>query len=262
MKDLLVTIIQSDLHWQNKAANIAMFTQKIESINEPTQLIVLPEMFTTGFTMQAATLAEPMDGITVQWMQQMASQKNAVVCGSVIITENSNYYNRFIWMQPNGSYSFYDKRHLFGYAGEDAHFTSGNKRLVTELKDAKFNCNICYDLRFPVWVRQSNQAQEQYDVLVYVANWPIKRSNAWKTLLQARAIENQCFVIGVNRVGEDGNGYLYNGDSMIINPLGEILYHKEKEEDVSTIAMPLQQVSDIRTQIPFLKDGDDFRIVD
>ncbi len=261
MNNLTITLIQTELHWENKEANLAMFTQKINSIQEPTQIIALPEMFTTGFTMNTA-LAETMDGKTVQWMQQIAKAKNSVICGSIIVQENTNYYNRFISMQPDGAFSFYNKRHLFGYAGEDAHYTSGNKKLITVMQNAKVSCNVCYDLRFPVWVRQSKNEEEQYDILMYVANWPIKRSIAWKTLLQARAIENQCFVIGVNRTGTDGNGYFYNGDSMVINPLGEILYHKEKDEDVFTITLPMQLVQEIRTQIPFLKDGDDFRIVD
>jgi omega-amidase len=261
MKNLTVTIIQSDLHWQSKDANLQMFEQKIKSIDEPTQLIVLPEMFTTGFTMEAQQYAETMEGPTVQWMTRVATENNIVLCGSIIVVENQHYYNRFIWMQPNGTYGVYDKRHLFAFAGEHKEFNAGNKKLITQINNVKINCNICYDLRFPVWVRQSNQEHLQYDLLLYVANWPAKRSTAWKTLLQARAIENQCFVIGVNRVGEDGNGHLYNGDSMIINPLGEILYHKEKEEDVFTIELLINQISEIRSQIPFLKDADNFEII-
>ena len=261
MNNIIVTLVQSNLHWENKAANMQMFANKINSIKQPTQVVILPEMFTTGFTMNVSELAETMDGSTVKWMQQMAHLKNIILCGSVIIVENNQYYNRFIWMQPNGEYGYYDKRHLFAFAGEDAHFTTGNKKLITQLNGIKINCNICYDLRFPVWVRQCKQPEYQYDILIYVANWPTKRSTAWKALLQARAIENQSYVIGVNRVGNDGNGHQYNGDSMVIDPLGEILYHKQLDEDVYTINIPIHQVQEIRTQIPFLKDADDFDIL-
>jgi len=188
--------------------------------------------------------------------------------GSMMVAENSEYYNRFVWMQPNGQYGYYDKRHCFSLAGEDQHYASGNKRTIASVGGWKINLQICYDLRFPVWSRQQLQQNEQneflpeYDVLVYVANWPERRNHAWKTLLQARAIENQCFVIGVNRIGNDGNNIYHSGDSMVVDPLGEVLYHKAHEEDVHTITIEKNKLSDIRSRLPFWKDADGFLVVD
>lgn len=269
MKDkLTVTIIQADLFWEDKIANLQMLQQKIESISEKTQVIILPEMFSTGFSMNAKALAETMDGPTIAWMKQVAAAKRVVVTGSLIIEDtdaDKAYYNRLIWMLPNGQCGVYNKRHLFTLAGENEPYTAGEKRLVASVNDWKINLQICYDLRFPVWARQVPQVPGEnwrgmYDVLMYVANWPEKRSNAWKTLLQARAIENQCYVIGVNRVGTDGNGLHYTGDSMVIDPLGEVLYDKKDEEDVFTITLSKEHLNTIRTQLPFWEDADVFKI--
>ena len=261
---LTITLVQTNLHWENKAANLAMLEQKIKSINEKTELVVLPEMFSTGFSMKPQQFAETMDGETIKWMQNIAQQKRIILTGSVIIEENGNYYNRLIWMLPNGSYGCYNKRHLFGYAGEDDHYTPGNKRMITSVKGWRINTQVCYDLRFPVWARQSSITDEngeaEYDILLYVANWPERRNAAWQTLLTARAIENQCYVIGVNRVGTDGNGIHHCGNSMVVDPLGNTFYCKANEEDIFTITLHKKDLADIRHKFPFLPDRDQFTI--
>jgi omega-amidase len=258
MSTLTLSLIQTRLYWEDKAANLRMLEEKINGIKEKTEIIVLPEMFSTGFSMQPEQLAEEMDGETVAWMKRVAAEKRAILTGSLIIKEAGHYYNRLVWMLPNGQYGCYDKRHRFAYAGEDQHYTAGNRRLIAQVKGWKINLQICYDLRFPVWARQSGD--DPYDILIYVANWPERRNHAWKTLLTARAIENQCYVIGVNRVGEDANGISYSGDSMVVDPLGEVLYHKAQDEEVFTITLNQEHLSGIRNKIPFLKDADKFHI--
>ncbi|MBO9620446.1 MAG: nitrilase family protein [Niabella sp.] len=277
---LQISLIQTDLRWEDKAANLALLEQKIESIPH-TQVVVLPEMFSTGFSMQPALLAETMEGPSVEWMKEIAARKKIILTGSLIIRDHKTpllpgekgsgdegFYNRLIWMLPNGQYGTYDKRHLFAFAKEDGQYTPGNKRLITSVNGWKLNMQVCYDLRFPVWARQSLQSpgeqdgvrDTEYDVLINVANWPQRRSLAWKTLLQARAIENQCYVVGVNRVGTDGNGIYHGGDSMVIDPLGEILYHKADEEDIVTITLHKTKLDEVRTKFPFWKDADGFGI--
>lgn len=268
MEKLIFTTIQSNLHWENKSANLEMFEKKILGINEKTNIVLLPEMFSTGFSMQPELFAETMDGETVNWMRHLSKQKNIILGGSIMVVENGEYFNRFVWMQPNGQYGYYDKRHCFSLAEEDQHYASGNKRTIASVGGWKINLQICYDLRFPVWSRQQLQQNEQneflpeYDVLVYVANWPERRNHAWKTLLQARAIENQCFVIGVNRIGNDGSNIYHSGDSMVVDPLGEVLYHKAHDEDVHTITIEKSKLADIRSRLPFWKDADGFLVVD
>lgn len=262
MSALTITIIQSNLSWEDKAANLRMFEDKIDAIEERTEIIVLPEMFSTGFSMRPEQLAETMDGATVSWMRRIAVNKKIILTGSVIIKEDDKFYNRLIWMLPNGDFGFYNKRHLFAYAGEGRHYAAGNKRLIASAKGWKINLQVCYDLRFPVWARQAPQERPalEYDILIYVANWPEKRSHAWKTLLCARAIENQCYVIGVNRVGSDGNNIYHSGNSLIINPLGEVLYHMADDEDVFTLTLQKESLDEIRNKFPFWKDADDFSI--
>lgn len=242
-----------------------MFEKKIGAVEERMELVLLPEMFNTGFSMQPQKLAETMDGETVEWMKRVANRHKIILAGSLIIEEEGKYYNRMVWMQPDGHYGTYDKRHLFAHGGEGEAFSAGNKRLVTSVKGWKILPLVCYDLRFPVWARQSPVTQSEgvaeYDVLIYVANWPDKRSRAWKTLLSARAIENQCYVVGVNRVGEDGNGNYHSGDSMVVDPLGEVLYHKVHDEDVFTIQLEKEKLVETRTRLPFLKDGDMFQVL-
>ena len=275
MPSLTITIIQTNLVWENKKANLDMLAQKIKGIKEKTEVIILPEMFSTGFSMQPKQFAEKMDGETIQWMKKIASSKKIILTGSVIIKEDGKpassagrYFNRLIWMLPNGEYGVYDKRHLFAYGDEHNHYSAGNKRLIAQVKGWKINLQVCYDLRFPVWSRQAplstggeGQGVREYDLLVYVANWPERRSTAWKTLLQARAIENQCYVVGVNRVGDDGNKIYHSGDSMIIDPLGEILYQKANEEDVFTYTLQKEKVNEVREKFPFWRDADSFDIL-
>jgi len=268
---LTITIIQTNLYWENKKANLQMLEQKINSITGKTEIVVLPEMFSTGFSMKPEILAETMDEETLQWMKRIAATKKIILTGSIIIKEEENYFNRLIWMLPNGQYGIYDKRHRFAFAGEDLHYTAGNKRLIASVKGWKINLQVCYDLRFPVWSRQASplsplqrrgeQEASEYDVLIYVANWPERRNTAWRTLLQARAIENQCYVVGVNRVGKDGNDINHSGDSMVIDSLGEILYHKKDEEDIFTITLDKDHLQTIREKFPFWKDADGFQII-
>lgn len=256
--ELNITIIQSHLHWEDKQANMTMFEEKINSITSPTHIVFLPEMFTTGFSMNPTLLAEDMSGQTIQWMKRIAIEKKIILTGSFIAEENGHYFNRLIWMQPNGQFGIYDKRHLFSYANEDEHFNAGQKRLITTVNGWRICPLICYDLRFPVWARQSNM--DEYDILLYVANWPERRSLAWNTLLKARAIENQAYVIGVNRIGYDGNQIQYSGDSQVISPLGEILF-LSNEESIQTLTLYKKEIESVRTQFSFLKDKDDFVIL-
>lgn len=262
MSAITFTLIQTQLHWEDKQANLAMLEQKINAIDQPTQVVILPEMFSTGFSMRPESLAESMDGDTVKWMRTIAAKKKIILTGSIIIEEDGNYYNRLIWMLPNGQFGKYDKRHLFAFAGEHEHYTPGLQRLIASVNGWRVNLMVCYDLRFPVWSRQQFKEEAEYDVLIYVANWPQRRNTAWKTLLQARAIENQAYVIGVNRVGDDGNKIYHSGDSMLIDPLGEVLYHKADEEDIFTITLKKQDLEIVREKFPFWLDADPFLIID
>ncbi len=258
MQTLTITLIQANLFWEDKVANLQMLTEKINKITEPTELVILPEMFSTGFSMQPEKLAENMEGDTIAWMRNIAATKKIILTGSLIIKEENKYYNRLIWMLPTGQYWHYDKRHLFAFANEHQHYTAGNKRVIAQVKGWKINLQVCYDLRFPVWARQANA--EEYDILLYVANWPEGRSHAWKTLLTARAIENQSYVIAVNRVGNDGNNIYHSGNSLVIDALGNELYHKADAEDVFTITLQKENLQETRNKFPFLKDADGFKI--
>ena len=265
---LTFTLVQTQLYWEDKAANLTMLETKINAIQNHTEIVVLPEMFSTGFSMKPKLLAETMDGECVNWMKKLAIEKKTIIVGSLIIVEDKKYYNRLIWMLPNGQYGYYNKRHCFGYADEDEHYQAGEKRLIASVKGWKINLQICYDLRFPVWARQApasldkqNDDTPEYDVLLYVANWPQRRSHAWQTLLTARAIENQAYVIGVNRVGKDGNNIYHSGNSMVIDALGETLYHKADEEDVFTITLQKKSLEETRNKFPFLKDADSFNLI-
>ncbi len=263
MQDLKVTIVQADLAWENKEKNLRHFSDLLTTVAD-TDLIVLPEMFSTGFTMQAKELAEPLTGKSIDWMKQTAAQKNAVITGSLIIDEDNKYFNRLIWMEPDGNFLTYDKRHVFTLAGEEKHYTPGKGKIFPEVCDWKILPLICYDLRFPVWARQSPPFTElgskPYHALVYVANWPERRIYAWQQLLIARAIENQCYVIGVNRVGDDGNNIHYNGYSCVIDPMGEKLLESVNDEAVHTITLSAQRITDIRERLPFLDDRDEFEL--
>jgi predicted amidohydrolase len=281
MSTLTVTTIQPDLQWEDKSANLRRLEEKIDGIAERTELVILPEMFSTGFSMRPELLAESMEGPTIAWMRAIATRKKIILTGSVIIEEEGEYFNRLIWMLPNGQYGYYDKRHRFAYAGENEHYSAGHKRLIASVKGWKILLLVCYDLRFPVWSRQAPQERAaahnptgapgdaghpqdtrelEYDLIIYVANWPQRRSLAWKTLLQARAIENQSYVVGVNRVGDDGNNIAHSGDSMIVDPLGEILYHGVGKEEVFTLTLEKEKLDAIRERFPFWKDADRFHI--
>lgn len=264
---LAITTLQGDIHWENKAANLDMWDSILDELTSPAEIVVLPEMFTTGFTMQAAALAEPMDGPTMQWMADTAAQLRVILTGSFIARENDSFFNRLVWMLPNGQFGYYDKRHLFTLAGEEKIYTPGNKRLIASAKGWKLNLQVCYDLRFPTWARQqvsideAQNPQPEYDVLVYVANWPERRNHAWKTLLSARAIENQCYVVGVNRVGKDGWGVYHSGDSMVVDPLGGILYHRAHEPELNTVVLERKLLDENRSRLPFWRDGDAFTLL-
>ncbi|HEY4335511.1 MAG TPA: nitrilase family protein [Puia sp.] len=282
MSTLAITLIQPDLQWEDKAANLRRLEEKIGAIPEPTEVVILPEMFSTGFSMQPEGLAEKMDGFTMSWMKKIAAAKKIILTGSLIIEEDGHYFNRLIWMLPNGQYGYYDKRHRFAYAGEDEKYTAGTRRLIASVKGWKINLLVCYDLRFPVWSRQGyaldaaeaasppgrpgagsatpTPASPEYDLLIYVANWPERRIQAWKTLLQARAIENQAFAVGVNRIGNDGNNIYHSGDSMIVDPLGEVLYQAPHEESVYTLTLKKTRLDEVRSRYPFWRDADHFSI--
>lgn len=266
MSQLNIGFIQQDLKWEDKEYNLSLFEQRIIGM-KGVELIVLPEMFSTGFSMNASFLAEKMNGSTIQWMKRVAAENKVILTGSIIVEEDGLYYNRLIWMLPNQQFCYYDKRHLFGFAGEHQHYSSGTKRLIASVNGWKINLLICYDLRFPVWSRQQLQCTDdgemipEYDLLIYVANWPERRSHAWKTLLQARAIENQCYVVGVNRVGYDGNQIYHSGDSMIIDPMGTPLVHIEKIEAVEILTLDKNTLDEFRQKLPFLKDSDLFKMI-
>lgn len=257
MQDLRITIIQTALHWQDATANRNMFSEKLAVAAPATDLIVLPEMFTTGFSMDAAGLAEHAEGPTLQWMQEEAARYSAVLTGSVMVKEGGNYYNRLYWVRPDGSYEHYDKRHLFRMAQEHHSYTPGKEKLLVEWKGWNICPLVCYDLRFPVW---SRNVGSQYDLLLYVANWPKPRANAWSTLLQARAIENLSYVVGVNRVGTDGNGHPYTGDSAIIHPKGHKLLETTETEGIHTITLSKQELTEFREAFPAHLDADNFTL--
>lgn len=251
---LRITPIQASLAWEDAAANRAAFTNRLRQITAPTDIIVLPEMFTTGFTMHAEALAEPMQGPTLVWMQQMAAEKQACVTGSLIIQDNKQYFNRLLWVTPAGEYQYYDKRHLFSLAKEGEHYQSGTEQVVFLWKGWRIFPQICYDLRFPVWARNTMG----YDIYLNVANWPAQRAFAWQNLLRARAIENQCFVVGVNRIGVDGNGHNYQGDSVVLDPFGQPIAELTDKATSPTITLSYDLLSQTRTRFPFLNDRDAF----
>lgn len=257
MSTLKITSFQSYLFWENIDKNLQNLGLRLNSIREKTDLIILPEMFNTGFTMNPSEFAEEMGGKTMKWMHDQARKFESVITGSLIIKEANKFYNRLIWMRPDGSHEQYDKRHLFGMGEEDKHYTAGTQKLFVELKGWKICPAICYDLRFPVWLRNKN---EEYDLLLIVANWPERRSLHWRSLIPARAIENQAFVVAVNRVGHDGNEVFHSGDSMCIDPNGRVVYYKPNDEDLYTFTIHKNDLIEARKNFPFLKDADSFNI--
>lgn len=249
-----VALIQAPLVWENPKQNRNYFEDKINSISETIDLIVLPEMFTSGFTMNPKAVAESMQGETVLWLQALAKAKNAAITGSLVIEENGNFYNRLVFVLPSGAIKTYDKKHLFTLAGEDKAYTSGTQKMLIEYQGFKICPLICYDLRFPVFARNT----EEYDVLIYVANWPKPRINAWDALLKARAIENMCYTIGVNRIGEDPNKHDYPGHSQVIDELGNYLIAPQEIEGVFITTLNKNTLEANRQKFGFLNDRDAF----
>ena len=258
MQSILRVIgIQANLVWENAEKNRLFFQKIIDALTDDVDLIVLPEMFSTGFSMHPSLLAEEMNGTTISWMKKIAKQKDTAIIGSLIIKENDKFYNRSVFVHPTEKVDIYDKRHSFSLAGEDKVYTSGSKRIIIDYKGWKICPLICYDLRFPVWSRNT----ENFDILLFMANWPVPRIKAWNTLLKARAIENMCYVVGVNRVGEDTNKYQYSGNSVIVDYFGdEIATLKDSEAGIVTAVLHKENQDKARKKLPFLNDKDDFII--
>jgi predicted amidohydrolase len=254
---LSLTFLQFDLFWESPEKNRLKIDTLLEEHKPETDVIVLPEMFTTGFTMRSAEFTETMDGKTIHWLRYNARKWNAVFTGSIIISERNSYYNRMIWMFPDGSFQYYDKRHLFRMGEEHMTFSAGSEKLLVNYKGWRFRPLICYDLRFPVWSRN----RDDYDILIYIANWPGSRKEVWKSLLVARALENQCYVLGLNRIGTDGKGISYAGDSMLIDPRGIVMSKtKAYKETVETVKISLEKLQDFCEKFPVHLDADDFSI--
>lgn len=256
-KSLTISLVQTDNVWENRDINLKNLGAKINQIQERTDMIILPELFTTGFTMEAKGVAEKMDGIGVKWMLDTANKRECVVLGSLLIIESGNYFNRLIVAFPDGSIKHYDKRHLFSFAGEDKVFKAGKERITFEYKGFKICPLICYDLRFPVWARNT----EGIDLIIFVANWPNARMLAWDTLLKARAIENLCYVIGLNRVGTDNNQLVYTGHSAVYDAMGGALLNFEPgEEAIGSVSLDIEHIKQTREKFRFLEDRDHFEI--
>ncbi|MFT7131254.1 MAG: omega-amidase [Gammaproteobacteria bacterium] len=254
--DLNLTQIQSSLYWQDPQANRDHFEKILDENTVSTDLVVLPEMFTTGFTMSPESLAEAANGPSVSWLREQAIRRNIAICGSVVIEEQGHYYNRFVWTNPDGGQVFYDKRHLFRMANEHEHYAAGTDRVVVSYRGWRILLQVCYDLRFPVFSRNRND----YDLAIYVANWPAVRRHPWRILLQARAIENLCYVSGVNRVGADGNGVKHSGDSMLVDFKGETVIDRPAYEPYcETQALSWQKLQDFRRKFPAWRDADKFQ---
>ncbi len=251
-----IALIQSDLFWENPSKNRENFDSKINEIESEVNLIVLPEMFSTGFTMNPSAVAETMNGETVLWMKEVAKQKNAAVTGSLVITENGKFYNRMLFVFPSGEIQFYNKRHLFTLAGEDQFYTAGTEKVIVEYLDWKICLQVCYDLRFPVFTRNT----ENYDLILYVANWPKVRTNAWDALLKARAIENLSYAVGVNRIGLDANNYEHIGHSQAVDFLGNYILEPQETEGVFVVDLDKNIMLETRKKLDFLSDQDIFEV--
>ncbi|MFC1733012.1 amidohydrolase [candidate division KSB1 bacterium] len=263
MQDLKVTVIQSELVWENASENIANFDKRIDSITEPTDLIILPEMFNTGFSINPKKCAEDKNGETVKWLEEKARSMNCVITGSVLINDGRKFYNRLFWMPPDGKSMTYDKRHLFRMSEEYKIFSQGMDKIICSLKGWKILPLICYDLRFPVWSKNSIiNGSYEYDIILTVANWPEVRTSVWKSLLVARAIDNQVYSIGVNRIGNDGHGTSHSGDSMIVDPKGQILYSLEPHKEmILSFTLSFNDLASFRKKFPVGLDWDHFNII-
>ena len=254
--NLSVAYIQHYIEWKDRQSNLNAYDRYLNTLTFTPDLILLPETFNVGFCIDDLNIAETMDGPSVHWMQQRSSELGSVIAGSIFIEEGGKYYNRFLWVEPDGKCEYYNKRHLFGMGRENELFTPGNQRKVVQLHGWKVCLNICYDLRFPVWSRNDLG----YDLLIYIANWPTPRSNAWRDLLKARAIENMSYCVGVNRLGQDGYGNDHQGDSAFISPLGEVIYTSENASEIAKYEMSAIKLKDTRSRLPFLNDMDQFHI--
>lgn len=258
MHPLKISIVQTYIAWENKQENLRMLREKLHALRGTTEIVVLPEMFSTGFTMKSRELAEPVSGITVRILKELAADFQLALCGSFICSERSNYYNRAFFITPEGEEFYYDKRHLFRMGNEAEYFSSGNNKLIISYRGWNICLLVCYDLRFPVWSRNVNN---EYDLLIYVASWPQARRLAWDTLLCARALENMCYVCGVNRIGVDGNKLIYNGGSVVFSAKGEVLASvPDGEEGIETVSLSLISLQQLRDKFPVWKDADAFRL--
>jgi len=259
IKEILrITLAQVDLVWENPEQNRLNFEVQIRQLSGKSDLVILPETFTTGFSMRARDLAEPMDGPTVNWLLSLSRTTGLALGGSLIIKENGLYSNRFVFVTPGGDISHYDKRHLFTFEGESVSFTAGNKKLIVNFHGWRIAFYICYDVRFPVWCRNVNDT----DLMIFTANWPASRNEVWKTLLKARAIENQVYVAGANRIGKDGNGISYVGESQVLNSRGELLLAPVSGSDgFFTCEISIKELNDFRAKFPVAKDADQFSII-
>jgi predicted amidohydrolase len=257
--DLTIALVQTDIFWEDIDANLHALSRKLEGLKEEVDAVLLPELFTTGFTMRSRELAEEMGGKSISWMRNTADKYGCAIAGSLIIRQDRHYFNRFIWMEPGGKISTYDKRHLFSISGEDEHYARGDSATFLEMNSFRIMPLVCYDLRFPVWSRNTGT----YDLLLYVANWPAVRRDVWISLLKARAIENQAFVIGVNRVGTDGMGIDYAGDSLAYDTKGRVIGSLAvREEGIAIIRMSKEELTAFRQKFPVWKDADRFEIRD
>ena len=253
-----ISILQTDIVWENKQENLRRLREKLETLRGTTEIVVLPEMFSTGFSMQSKTLAEPNSGETITTLKLWARQFQIAICGSYIATDNGLFYNRAFFLTPEGEESYYDKRHLFRMGREAEHFSAGTKRLILPYLEWNICLQVCYDLRFPVWSRNVNNG---YDLLIYVANWPIPRRKVWDILLQARALENISYVCGVNRIGKDGRDIPHSGGSVVYSPKGEVLATvPDNEETTATASLSLSSLQEFRLKFPAWKDADEFVI--
>ena len=258
MHPLKISIVQTDIAWENKQENLRMLREKLHALRGTTEIVDLPEMFSTGFTMKSRELAEPVSGITVRILKELAADFQLALCGSFICSERSNYYNRAFFITPEGEEFYYDKRHLFRMGNEAEDFSAGNNKLIISYRGWNICLLVCYDLRFPVWSRNVNN---EYDLLIYMASWPQARRLAWDTLLCARALENMCYVCGVNRIGVDGNKLIYNGGSVVFSAKGEVLASvPDGEEGIETVSLSLISLQQLRDKFPVWKDADAFRL--
>ena len=263
MQDLTISLVQSPLVWEYPDANLRHFDKMFHGLDEASDLIILPEMFNTGFTMNAESNAEVMGGSSMQWMAETAAERQCDICGSLIINEGGSHYNRFIWMRPDGIHEHYDKKHLFRMGDEHLYFSGGDTRLIVELNGWKIMPMICYDLRFPAWSKNEYQDDAYaFDLLIYVANWPAVRSHAWTSLLTARAIENMAYAVGVNRIGKDGRDYEYNGKSMLVAPDGQCIHEiQANKEAISTVRLKAAPMLELRAKLGVGKDWDKFELL-